>query len=244
MFFYRDCLGQNLENVDALRAKKAVHERFSPSFDETKKLLFDVRDSGGYPCRLAVHLIYGCGMRVSEPLNLRIKDIDLANSRITIRQAKGAKDRVVPLPCSLAKNLQIQMAHAKAVSDKDILAGMPVQLPDRLDVKYPRLAFSPGWAFLFPGHNPCKHPRTGQIVRYRMLEENVQRAVRSSVRRLGLNPMLTPHSLRHAFATPLMRSGTAVRDVQVLMGHQSLETTMGYLHSEADRVSSPLDLMA
>jgi len=243
LFLYRDCLGVKLENVQALRAKRSIYERYAPTFEETRALLADVKDSGGYPIRLAVHLIYGCGMRVSEPLNLRLKDVCLADSKITVRQAKGSKDRVVPMPCSLARALEVQMAHAEAVAEKDRMNGIPVQLPDRLDLKYPRLAFSKEWAFVLPGHNPCIHPRTGKTVRYRMLEENVQRAVRASTRRLGLNPMITPHCLRHAFATHLMKSGTSVRDVQVLMGHNSLETTMGYLHDEADRTKSPIDSM-
>jgi site-specific recombinase XerD len=239
LFLYRDCLGQKLENVDALRAKTPQRERYAPTFDEMKAMLAEVKDSGGYPVRLAVQLIYGCGMRVSEPLNLRLKDVCLVDSRIT----KGAKDRVVPLPCSLAKAMEIQMARAAAVAERDVLDGIPVQLPDRLDVKYPRLAFCKEWAFVFPGHNPCIHPRTGKRVRYRMLEENVQRAVRAAGRRLGLNPMITPHCFRHAYATHLMKAGTSVRDVQVLMGHRSLETTMGYLHVEADRTVSPIESM-
>jgi integron integrase len=243
LFFYRECLGQELEGVDALRAKRPQRERYAPTFDETRRLMDDVRDSNGYPLRLVVHLLYGCGLRVSEPVGLRLKDVDLANSRLTIRQAKGAKDRLVPLPCRLARAVEIQMAKAKAVADQDRMNGLPVQLPDRLGVKYPRLAFSPDWAFLFPGNSPCRHPRTGQMVRYRLLEENVQRAVRASVRRLDLPPMLTPHSLRHAWATHALNAGANIRDIQVCMGHVSLETTQVYVHAEVGRMRSPIDAM-
>lgn len=243
LFLYRECLGQKLENVSALRAKRPQRERYAPTFEETQRLLADVQDSYGYPTRLVVHLLYGCGLRVSEPVSLRLKDIDLKNSRLTIRQAKGAKDRVVPLPCSLARAVDIQMAKAKAVADLDRLNGLPMQLPDRLGVKYPKLAFSPTWAFLFPGHSPCQHPRTGQTVRYHMLEENVQRAVRASVCRLRLNPMLTPHSLRHAWATHALDGGANIRDIQVCMGHNSLETTQVYVHAEVGRVRSPIERM-
>lgn len=243
LFFYRECLGQKLDGVDALRAKRPQRERYAPTFEETQRLLADVRDSGGYPLRMVVHLLYGCGLRVSEPVALRLKDVDLKNSRLMIRQAKGAKDRLVPLPCRLARSVEIQMAQARAVADKDRMNGLPLQLPDRLDRKYPRLAFSPDWAFLFPGNAPCVHPRTGQTVRYHLLEENVQRAVRASVRRLNLPAMLTPHSLRHAWATHALDGGASIRDIQVCMGHVSLETTQVYVHAEVGRVCSPIERM-
>lgn len=244
LFFYRDCMSVDLGRVDALRAKKSVRERYSPTFDEVKALLGGITDSGGYPTRLVVHLIYGCGLRVNEPISLRVKDVDLRESRLIIRQAKGDKDRVVPLPCSLIKPLATQLEYAKSVSSKDIEDGIPVQLPNHLDKKYPRLSFSTQWAFVFPGRAPCRHPRTGLIVRWHMLDQTVQRAVRACVRRLDLPPMITPHCLRHAYATHTMRAGSSVRDIQVVMGHKSLETTMGYLHHEAARVVSPIDSMS
>lgn len=243
LFFYRDCCGIELQNVNALRAKRPVRERYAPSFDEVKTLLSAVRDSAGYPTALVAHLIYGCGLRVSEPLDLRIKDVCLKDSRLIIRQAKGAKDRVVPIPCSLITRLSAQVEIAKAFSAQDIATGLPVALPGRLDKKYPRLPFTKEWAYVFPARSPCNHPRTGQLVRYRMLDTNVQRCVRAAVLRADLNPMITPHCLRHAFATHLMQSGVSVRDIQVLMGHKSLETTMGYLHDEAARVVSPIERM-
>lgn len=243
LFFYRDCLDTELGRVDALRAKRAIRERYSPSIEEVNALLSNIRDSGGYPTRLVAYLLYGCGLRVTEPVSLRIKDVDLKESRLVIRQAKGNKDRVVPLPCSLVKLISSQIAYAKSVAAKDCEAGIPVQLPNHLDKKYPRLSFSHQWAFVFPGLSPCRHPRTGRIVRWHMLEQTVQRAFRECVRRMDLNPMITPHSLRHAWASHSMRAGASVRDIQVVMGHKSLETTMVYLHDEAGRVKSPLDRM-
>jgi len=243
LFFYRDCLDVKLENVDALRAKRTERRRYSPNQDETRKLFAGIKDDGHYPVRLVVHLIYGCGLRVNEPLSLRVKDVDLVNSKLTIRQAKGNKDRVVALPCSLARSMSAQLAYAESVAEKDRLAGLPVQLPGHLDKKYPRLEFAKEWAFVFPEKAPCKHPRTGRLVRWHMLDQVVQRAMRATTARLKLNPMISPHSLRHAFATHTMASGANVRDIQEVMGHNSLETTMGYLHPEADRVVSPIDAM-
>src|SRR6185295_311591 len=116
---------------------------------------------------------------------------------------------------------------------------VPVLLPEPLARKYPEYRFAWPWAWLFPAHRPCGHPRTGQVVRYRMHEANVQRAIKEARRQLGI--MVQPHELRHAYATHCLERGTNPRAIQTAMGHQSLETTMGYLHAEALSVPSPLD---
>ena len=243
LFFYRDCLGQELKNVDALRAKKPKHIPYSPSFNEVQRLLADIQDSGGYPLRLMVNLLYGCGLRLKEVCELRMKDVDLVNSRLTIHQAKGAKDRLVPLPCNLSVPLGIQMAAAAAAADRDRANGLPIHLPGRLAAKYPRMTFSKDWAFVFPARNPCTFKRNGITGRYCCLGENIQRAVRASVRRLGLNDMLHPHSLRHGFSTHAIDQGTNIRDLQEVLGHNSLETTQTYVHAEIGRVRSPIERM-
>jgi len=114
-------------------------------------------------------------------------------------------------------------------------------LPHRLAKKYPEYQFSWGWAWLFPAHFPCRDPRTGSIVRYRMHEGNVQRAVKYARRKLGISVL--PHELRHGYATHCPERGTNPRAIQEAMGHKSLETTMGYLHAEALSVRSPLEVL-
>lgn len=239
LFFYREVLKVEVGKVDSLRAKKPVHLRYAPEQHEVKALLAGCQDVGGYPTRLIVKLLYGCGLRVSEPLNLRVKDVLLAESKLVICGAKGGKDRFVSIPCSLVPELKAQLAHAKALAEKDRLAGVPVALPGLLAKKYPPWQFSPKWAFLFPSHQTCPHPRTGQTVRYRVHEANVQRCVRAAARPLGLD--LTPHHLRHAYATHCLNGGQNPRAIQQAMGHSQLETTMGYLHAEAMSVRSPLE---
>jgi site-specific recombinase XerD len=243
LMFYREVVRADLGRVDALRAKRPEVIRYAPTVDEVRALLGAVRDVGGYPIRLIVQLTYGCGLRVNEPLDLRIKDVDLANSRLTIRRAKGGKDRVVALPCSLASALAAQMKIAVAVHEADKAAGIPVALPGLMDRKAPGYAFARSWAYVFPARSTCRHPRTGATVRYRCLDINVQRAVRAAAKEVGLYGQVTPHCLRHAYATHLMRSGANVRDVQEAMGHVSLETTMGYLHTSAEALRSPLDAL-
>lgn len=241
LFLYKEVLGKPWERVQALRAKRPPQVRTAPSRQQVASLLEKVDDVHDYPTRLLVQLLYGCGLRVSEPLNLRIKDVDLENSRLVIRDAKGGKSRVVPLPCSLVPPLQEQMRKARLIWEADQLKGVPVPLPGRLGFKYPKAAKSWAWYWLFPAHRPCKHPRSGEVVRWRVHESNVQKAVRWAARKCNLEGAVTPHVLRHAYATHVMQQGAYVRDVQVLLGHNSLETTMQYLHTEAGRVQSPLE---
>lgn len=241
LFFYRECLGQQLANINALRAKKPSFVRYAPSVAEVAALLREVQDSHGYPTRLLTHLLYGCGMRVSEPISLRIRDVDLENSQITIRQAKGGKDRVVALPCSLAKPMRDQIAAARVLWQQDQANGVPVKLPHQMACKAPRLATAWAWFWVFPLRTVSRDPRSGDVVRWHCLDQQIQRAVRAASDRIGAPGVVTPHSLRHAFATHAMQQGAFVRDVQHVLGHASLETTMGYLHAEAGRVTSPLD---
>jgi integron integrase len=240
LFFYREVLKQEVGKVDSLRAKKPVHLRYAPEVHEVRQLLAGLPDVGDYPTRLIVRLLYGCGLRVSEPLNLRVKDVLISESKLVIRGAKGGKDRFVSIPCSLVAELAAQLAYAKSVGEKDRLNRLPVALPGLLATKYPHWQFSPKWAWLFPAHRPCEHPRTGQTVRWRCHEENVQRAVRQAARPLGLD--ITPHHLRHAYATHCLNDRQNPRAIQQAMGHKSLETTMGYLHAEALSVRSPLEM--
>jgi integron integrase len=244
LFFYRDVLKTPLQNISALRARRPARLRHAPSRADVAAMFDNLKDLGGYPTRLIVGLIYGSGLRVSEPLNLRIKDVDLAASRLTIRAAKGDKDRVVPIPCRLMPDLAAQIKFAEAVSARDKASGIPVPLPGRLAIKYPSYQFSKGWAWLFPACSTCRHPRTGETVRWHCLDVTVQRAVRAAVISADLATPFTPHHLRHGYATHAMEAGAMVRDLQAVMGHVSLETTAGYLHPEAGRVISPLDSLA
>ncbi len=99
LFFYRDVLGRQLGNVNALRAQRPMRERHAPSVTDTKLLLQTIRNEGGYPTNLIARMLYGCGLRVSEPLNLRIKDINLERCRVCIRGAKGAMTALSHCPC-------------------------------------------------------------------------------------------------------------------------------------------------
>jgi len=218
VFFYKDVLGQQLGNVSALRAKRPVQERHAPTIAQTQSLLQTIRNQGGYPTNLIARMLYGCGLRVSEPLNLRIKDLDLEGRKVCIRGAKGGNDRVVALPLSLLPPIKQQMRFAREIWRRDQEDHIPVMLPNRLARKYPEYQFVWGWAWLFPAHCHCTDPRTGNLVRYRMHEANVQRAVKYARRKLGI--CLLPHELRHGYATHCLERGVNPRAIQEAMGHK------------------------
>ena len=241
LFFYKQVLGVEVGKVDALRAITPRYVRTPPEVHEVKALLASVKDTGGYPTRLIVRMIYGMGLRVSEPLNLRIKDVMLGESRLILRGAKGGKDRVVALPCSLIGEIKTQTAYARGVWERDAADRMPVKLPGLLAKKYPHSRFAWKWAFLFPSLRPCEDPRGDGLVRWRCLEVNVQRCVRNAARPLGLD--ITPHHLRHAYATHSLNRGVNLKALQSAMGHANIETTIGYCHAEACSVPSPLECL-
>ena len=242
LFFYRDCLGQPLQGINALRAKREATVRRAPAVEEVKRLLDAVQDESHYPTRLVVRLIYGCGLRITEPLSLRVRDVEVRNSRLVIRRGKGRKDGVVGLPCSLVREMQAQLEVARLTWQRDVAARVPIKLPSRMERKYPAAQFSWNWAWVFPQAAPCADPRSGRTVRWHQLESTVQRSVKSACRRAALE--ILPHELRHAYATHTLNAGQNPRAIQSAMGHKSLETTMGYLHAEALSVRSPLEALA
>lgn len=243
LFLYEHVLKRPLADVDALRAKQPVHERVAPSREQIRALRAAVQDTPTAPNRLLVDLLYGCGLRVSEPLDLRIKEVlwsEGATGQLVIRGAKGGKDRRVPIPAVCVQPLRRQIERARSLweSDRAYFKDVGVTLPYQLAVKYPQAPFSWQWFWVFPAANHCTHPRTAERVRYHLLPDTVQRAVHAAARRVGLDGLVTPHVLRHAYATHSRESIDALR---ILMGHVSIETTAGYKHPVVETASNPLD---
>jgi len=145
------------------------------------------------------------------------------------------------IPCSVQEDVREQIESAQVAWRTDQQDKVPVALPHQLAVKYPAAQFDWNWAWFFPANGRCVDPRTRKLMRWRMHEANLQRAVRKACRKAGL--FILPHELRHAYATHCLNRGTNPRAIQEAMGHQSLETTMGYLHAEALSVASPLDAL-
>ena len=242
LYMYRT-LGVELGNVKSLRAKPGTYERHAPSMSEVSAMFEHLKDAHGHPIRLLVKLLYGCGMRVSEPLKLRIKDVRMDRKELIIRQAKGAKDRVVKLPPSLVQPIQLQIQAARLKFEADAERGTPIQVPEAMGRRSKTLCRQWGWMFVFPGHDLVEHPRTGQMVRYHLHEGNIQRAVKAATVAAKLPVPFTPHHLRHAYATHALDAGSNIHDVSECMGHANIETTKIYLHAEIDRVCSPLELL-
>jgi integron integrase len=239
IFFYKEALGVELKNVQAFRARRPAQIRHAPTLAHTRQLLNSIQSHSDFAISLAVRLLYGCGLRVSEPLNLRIKDVNLEAAQLVIRAAKGGTDRIVAIPCSALEDLREQVESARAVWRRDQRDRLPVVLPNQLAKKYPAAQFDWNWAWLFPASKCCIRPRTGERVRWRLHEANLQRAVRTACLKVGV--FILPHELRHAYATHCLNRGANPRAIQEAMGHKSLETTLGYLHAESLSVVSPLD---
>ena len=198
--------------------------------------------------RLLAQLLYGTGMRVTEGLQLRVKDVDFERRAIVVREGKGAKDRVVMLPASLVPGLREQMARARVLWAADRAAGRGgVHMPDALDRKYPRAGASWAWFFVFPQASPSTDPRSGVERRHHLFDQTFQRAFKRAVEAAGIcERPVTPHTLRHSFATHLLQSGYDIRTVQELLGHSDVSTTMIYTHVlklGGGAVRSPLDAL-
>ena len=243
LFYYKHVRRENLGDVKALRAKRPARMRTAPTRTQVKEILRRVEDVHGYPTRLICFLLYSCGLRVCEPLDLRIKDVDFENSRLFIRDAKGGKDRVVSLSCKLTAALAHQIKIARGFWEYDKAQGIPVSMPGLLGKRHKNAGFYWQWYYVFPSAKPCVCRRSGQTVRHRVHEANVQRAVREASAQVELQGVVTPHNLRHSYATHLLDAGVKMTAVAAAMGHESIETTAGYDHSEPLSVPSPLDLV-
>ena len=198
--------------------------------------------------QLLAKLLYGTGMRISEGLSLRVKDIDFEHRAVIVRSGKGAKDRVVMLPQTLVSELRVQLAKARALWSADQAAGKSgVYMPEALDRKYPRAGASWSWFWVFPQNHHATDPSSGVIRRHHLYDQTFQRDFKRAVQASGTAKRATPHSLRHAFATHLLQSGYDIRTVQELLGHSDVATTMIYTHIlklGGGGVHSPVDALA
>ncbi len=242
LFLYREVLSIDLpwmENVT--RAKRPQRLPVVLSKGEVMALLARLRGREA----LMAALLYGSGLRLMECVRLRVKDVDFVRGDLTVRNGKGGKDRKTVLPLSLRPLLQRQVEDVRVMHAEDLAAGFgAVYLPHALAKKYPNAPRELAWQYVFPATRLSVDPLDGAKRRHHIDEKGLQRVVRTAAQDLGLNKPVTPHTLRHCFATHLLESGSDIRTVQELLGHKDVTTTQIYTHvlnRGPSGVLSPLD---
>ena len=243
VFLYRQVLGRDLEALGSfVRAHKPRRLPVVPTPGEVRAVLAKLDGT----TRLVASLLYGSGLRLLECLELRVKDVDFAQREIRLRQGKGRKDRVTPLPEACAPKLQEHLVAVRALYEADLREGFAgVLLPDALARKYPNAPREWGWQWLFPAGRRYLDRAAGVERRHHVHETAMQRAMKR-VQEAGLTKPAGCHTLRHSFATHLLANGYDIRTVQELLGHRDVRTTMIYTHvlNRGGRgVQSPLDAM-
>jgi len=243
VFYFREVLNRDVDDFsDYVRAS---HRRRMPVVLSRGELDALFSKLSGQTL-LRAKLQYGAGLRISELLRLRVKDVDFTRGQILVRGGKGDKDRVTPLPRALANDLQRHVEAIRPWHDKDRDANLSgVWLPESLARKYPNAGTSWAWFWFWPSRELSRDPRTGLMRRHHVLPGAYQQAFHAAVRAADLPKRVTPHALRHSFATHLLESGVDIRTVQDLLGHAKIETTQVYLHimrKPGVGSASPLDL--
>ncbi|GAA5219108.1 integron integrase [Corallincola platygyrae] len=240
LFLYQKVLGRELEGIRAQRAKPKEKIPVVLTHAEVSQLLSQL--NGHY--QLMACLMYGAGLRLSECLRLRIEALNFEQMTITVRRGKGGKDRVTILPPNLIETLRVQAEKVRLIHAQDRAEGFgEASMPPALYRKYPHVAKSYYWQYLFPSPNRAIDPMTGRIKRHHLLEKGLQRAVRKAGVQAGIHKHVTCHTLRHSFATHLLQNGTDLRTIQELLGHEDIKTTQIYTHvlgMHGSGVASPL----
>ncbi len=242
VFLYREVLGRDPGDFSGLvRARRPKRVPIVLTKEETLRLLQGLEGT----LSLIIRLIYGAGLRLMEGVRLRVQDVDLDDRIVTVRSGKGGDDRRTVLPESLVAPLAAHRARLHLLWEQDQREGRDgVWLPDALERKYPNAGKEWPWQWMFPGREPSRDPRSGRVRRHHLKEDTIQRAVKRAGELAGLSKRVSPHVLRHSFATHLLEKGYDIRTVQQLLGHKSVETTQIYTHvmnRPGIGVRSPLD---
>ncbi len=242
VFLYKQFFKRDALVLDYHYTKKQQRVPVTFNADEAQRVIAAMRGDR----RLMAQLMYGCGLRVSECLRLRIKDIDFGSHQIVVREGKGRKDRLTMLPESITEDLHQQIRSACTLHEKDLNEGFgEVYLPYALARKYPSAATSTTWQFLFPSATRAKDPRDGRVKRHHVHPRTIQRAVKAALQQTAIAKQASCHTFRHTFATQLLVRGYDIRTIQELLGHADVATTEIYTHvlnKGGLGVRSPIDL--
>ena len=242
LFLYRHVLDADLPWLaEIVQARRQARLPVVLTPGEVRTLL-DQMEGG---MALLAQVLYGTGLRLMEGLRLRVKDVEFERREILVRDGKGGKDRVTMLPDRLVAPLRAHLDRVRALHERDLEEGFgEVYLPDALAEKCRAAPRAWGWQWVFPSSLRSVDPRSGAIRRHHLQPESVQKAIRLAARSGELVKPVTPHVLRHSFATHLLAAGHDIRTVQELLGHKDVATTMIYTHvlNRGGRgVTSPLD---
>ena len=242
LFLYREVLAQELGWLNDLVPAKRPQRLPTVLTREEVRVLLGALEGVSW---LIANVLYGAGLRLTEGLRLRVKDIDFTANHIVVREGKGDKDRITMLPSVVKEPLTAHLVRVHALHQQDLARGFGrVALPNALDRKYRNAASEWGWQWVFPASHLSVDPRSGLQRRHHLYESVPQRALREAAREVGLIKPANPHMLRHSFATHLLEAGYDIRTIQELLGHRDVSTTMIYTHvlNRGGRgVASPAD---
>ena len=243
LFFFRHVLQREFGTVEGVvRVKKKPYIPVVLSKEEVWRIIGNLK----YPFDLVVKLLYGCGMRLSECMKLRVQDFNFDAMILTIHDGKGKKDRTVPIPEKLKKELEEHLHLVVGKYEKDLAAGYAgVFLPSAIERKYPSAAKEIVWQWFFPSKELTLVPDTGELRRYHLHETHVQKAIKMGVRKSRILKRASAHTFRHTFASHLLAANVDLRTIQELLGHSDIRTTMIYTHTVPSTTirekKSPLD---
>ncbi|MBU1045324.1 MAG: integron integrase [Candidatus Omnitrophica bacterium] len=244
LFLFRNVFNLELKEMDkTVRAKRGVKLPVVLSIAEVQKIMQNMEGMN----LLLVRTLYGTGMRLMELARLRVKDIDFGSNLIFVRAGKGDKDRATMLPELIRNDLKNHLREVEKVHQEDLKAGFgEVFLPEALSRKYPQAGKDWAWQYVFPSAKLSVDPRSGKIKRHHISPSTIQKTVANAVRKAGIAKQVSVHTFRHSFATHLMMNGVNIREIQDLLGHKHVETTMIYTHvmrNMSNAPKSPLDTL-
>lgn len=242
VFFHRAALRRPLGRLAPwAKAKRPRHLPEWLTDSEARTVL----DHMSGVTRLGCALMYGAGLRVNEAAGMRWRSLDLEHRTITIRGGKHHKDRTTCLPAALVSDLIQQRTRALALWREDRARGRPgVEVPPEISRKQPRASETFGMFWVFPAAGESRDPRSGIVRRHHVIDDTFAKALALAARRAGISRRITPHALRHTFATEYLLHGGTIHELKELLGHASIQTTEVYLHCLpmlGRRVHSPLD---
>jgi len=243
LFFFRHVLGKEFGKVDGVvRAKRKPYIPVVLSREEIDRIIGNLK----MPYRLIISLMYGCGLRISECLSLRVNNFNFDMKVLTIHDGKGKKDRTVPIPDSLLNQLTTQLQRVIVLHEEDCRSGYSgVFLPNQLEAKYKNAARELVWQWFFPAKQLTTVEKSSEQRRYHVHESLLQKSLRTAVKKANIPKRVTSHTFRHSFASHLLQANYDIRTIQELMGHSDVRTTMIYTHTVKSttkkEAKSPLD---